>query len=380
MSLFLIVFFALYGGMHLYAFLRVRAAFAPGVVLSAGLMLFMSLMVLAPVMVRMSEKAGHELLARTLAWAGYVWMGLLLLFFSCSVLTDLYRLLMHTGSSILHRDFTGITPSVKYSVLYSLLVSLLITSYGYFEARDLRTERLTIGSPKIPKEVGKIRIALISDVHLGLIVRTERMKRIVELAKEADPDIFVSAGDLVDGQLSRLEGLEGLLSEINPRYGKFAVTGNHEFYSGLHQALEFKKKSGFTVLRGKGLTVAGVINIAGVDDPVGKTLGFFHEVSEKDVLSGLPRDKFTLLLKHRPLVDKASEGLFDLQLSGHTHKGQIFPFSLATKLYYPLHAGFLRLRDGGGLYVSRGTGTWGPPIRFLSPPEVTVIDLVHEEK
>lgn len=91
------------------------------------------------------------------------------------------------------------------------------------------------------------------------------------------------------------------------------------------------------------------------------------------------KDRFTLLLKHRPLIDKESVGLFDLQLSGHVHKGQIFPFSLLTKFYYDFYAGFAKLSDTSSLYVSRGSGTWGPPIRFLAPPEITVIELVNEK-
>jgi hypothetical protein len=101
-------------------------------------------------------------------------------------------------------------------------------------------------------------------------------------------------------------------------------------------------------------------------------------VTEKEILSPLPAVTFTLLLKHRPIISKESIGLFDLQLSGHTHKGQIFPFSLVTRLYYPIHSGLLELVNGSHLYVSRGAGTWGPPIRFLSPPEVTVIDLIKD--
>ncbi len=97
------------------------------------------------------------------------------------------------------------------------------------------------------------------------------------------------------------------------------------------------------------------------------------------MLSGLPREKFTLLLKHRPLLDKEALGLFDFQLSGHVHKGQIFPFSIATWLYYPIDSGIRKLPGNAYLYVSRGSGTWGPPIRFLAPPEVTVIDLMHQD-
>ncbi|MFN3396800.1 MAG: hypothetical protein ACK4Z9_08435, partial [Thermodesulfovibrionales bacterium] len=92
--------------------------------------------------------------------------------------------------------------------------------------------------------------------------------------------------------------------------------------------------------------------------------------------SRLKRERFTILLKHRPVVRKESAGFFDLQLSGHTHKGQFFPLSIITWLYYPVHAGRINLTDNSYLYVSRGTGTWGPPIRFMSPPEITVIDLI----
>jgi hypothetical protein len=184
----------------------------------------------------------------------------------------------------------------------------------------------------------------------------------------------------VDAQINRLEGLAEMLREINPRYGKFAVTGNHEFYAGLPQSLEFTRKAGFTMLRGEGLTVAGLINLAGVDDLAGLGSGPFKGATEKDLLSGLDREKFTLLLKHRPNLDKDALGLFDLQISGHTHQGQIFPFRLITRLFFPYDGGSFRLSNHSLLHVSRGTGTWGPPIRFLAPPEVTVYELIHEDK
>ena len=123
-----------------------------------------------------------------------------------------------------------------------------------------------------------------------------------------------------------------------------------------------------------------MIIIVGVDDLAGKRYGLAPNVSEKALLSKLPRKYFTLLLKHRPHLNEAEGGLFDLQLSGHTHKGQIFPFSLIVKLFYPYFNGLFSLGNNSYIYVSRGTGTWGPPVRFLAPPEVTVIELVHESK
>ena len=380
MRLFLLTFFIIYGGMHLYAFLKAKAAFAFGAVTGLSLILFMLMMVLAPVIVRYSERLGFELFARIAAHIGFFWGGILFLFFSASVVIDLYRLAVYLAGLILQIDFSAISPSAKYSFFVPLLLSLCITIYGYFEARDIRTERIFIKTSKIPAEIGRLKIVQISDVHLGLMVREDRLNRILDKVKAEQPDILVSTGDLVDGQVCRLNGLEDLLKAINPRYGKFAITGNHEFYAGIENARCFTENAGFTFLRGEGVTVAGMINIAGIDDPAGRYYGL-KDISEKGVLSKLPRDKFTLFLKHRPTVDKDAVGLFDLQLSGHAHKGQIFPFSLITRIYYrhTADAGHLKLMDNFYLYVSRGSGTWGPPIRFLAPPEVTAIELVHEE-
>jgi len=378
MILFLLTFFILYGSLHLYVFLKAKAAFVFSAQTSIYLALVMIIMVFSPIIVRLSEKAGLEPFARLLSYVGYIWMGILFLFVSSSLLIDIYRFLVYLISIIARRDFVSITPSARISFIMPLLFSLLIATYGYFEAKNIRTERIIINTSKIPEEVGRLKIVQISDVHLGLIVREERLKRILNIVKMENPDILVSTGDLVDGQIDNLSGLAGPLNEINPRYGKFAITGNHEFYAGLNQALNFTEKAGFRILRGERFTIGEMITIAGVDDPQGRTYGLFREDSEKEVLSGLPVEKFTLFLKHRPLADKSTIGLFDLQLSGHAHKGQIFPFSLITKLYYPADSGCLNLVDNSYMYVNRGAGTWGPPIRFLSPPEVAVIELVHK--
>lgn len=377
MRIFLLTFFLIYGSVHLYAFLKAKAALALGVTTGICLILFMLVMVLAPLIVHLSEKAGHESFARFMAYIGYTWLGVLFLFFSISVVIDMYRLILYLAGLIFQRDFSTVTPSSRYSFFVPLLLSVIIAIYGYFEAKDIHTERLIIKTAKIPEEIGRLKIVQISDVHLGLIVREERLKRILQKIKVEDPDILVSTGDLVDGQINRLEGLAELLKEINPRYGKFAITGNHEFYAGISPARDFTEKAGFKILRGEGLTVEGIINIAGVDDPAGKYYGPLRNITGRELLLTMPREKFTLLLKHRPLVDKNAIGLFDLQVSGHIHKGQIFPFSIATWLYYPVNSGRLNLPNASSMYVSRGTGTWGPPIRFLSPPEVTVIELVR---
>lgn len=376
MPLVLLTFFILYSGMHLYAFIKAKAALAFSMGTSICLALFMAIMVAAPLLVRLTEKAGYGSYARLIAYIGYMWLGALFLFSSYSFAVDLYRLLVFAVRHMLQRDFSGLTLPQKYAFFIPLVLSILTSGYGYFEARAIRAERITIKTPKIPAEAGIIRIVQISDLHLGLIVREDRLRRVLKIVEEAHPDMLVSTGDLVDGELCDLSGLSDLFKEINPRFGKFAITGNHEFYAGIENSRCFTEDSGFTLLRGKAVTVAGIINIVGIDDPAGKTYGIKRDIPERELLSGLAREKFTLFLKHRPFVNKDALGLFNLQLSGHNHKGQIFPFSIITRLYYPFHTGFVGLSDNSFLYISRGAGTWGPPIRFLSPPEVAVIELV----
>lgn len=378
MSLFFITFFAVYGGVHVYAFLKARAALHFGTVPGIFAALFMVCMTLAPFVIRMSEKYGFETVARMFSYFGYAWLGILFLFFSSSLMLDMYRLCIKAGEFLLHLDLVRLRPAAGVQFFAPLCIALVIAAYGYFEAQDIKTEKITVYSDKLTHATGRVRIVQISDLHLGLIIGEERLRRVLQAVKDAKPDILVSTGDLVDGQINGMSGLAEIFTGMNPPYGKYAITGNHEFYAGLEQALAFTRKSGFRVLRNEAVDIGGVLTIAGVDDRAVRPRTVIGDVVEKEMLSQLPRGTFTLLLKHRPLVDRDSVGLFDLQLSGHVHRGQIFPFSIATKLYYPVDAGLAAIGGGSQLYVSRGTGTWGPPIRFLSPPEITVIDLVHD--
>ena len=380
MSLFLLALFLIYGGTHFYFFLKVKSALSPGILSSLFLALFLLLMVFTPVQVRVLENQGLEAFARFAAYSGYLWMGFIFLFFSASLGIDIYHGLLHGVGFFFKRDFSALFLAKRTALFLSIAWGMATALYGYFEARDIRTERIIISSPKVPRAAGKLTIVQISDVHLGLIVREERLKRIIALINGASPDLLISTGDLVDGQINRMTGLAELLQDIRPRFGKFAVTGNHEVYAGLGQAIGFTERAGFRVLRNEVSTAGGLVNVVGADDPAIGSVIHSRPATEKSLLLKASSERFTLLLKHRPAVDRESLGLFDLQLSGHVHKGQIFPFNLLTYLFYPVRTGFALYPQNSALYVSRGTGTWGPPIRFLALPEVTVIELIHADK
>lgn len=404
MELFLSVFFLIYTSAHLYVFLKARAALGFGISAGIPLAVFMLIMSVAPLLVFFSEKYHQDLMARLMSYIGYTWMGVLFLFVCIGGVVDLYHGIIYLISLVSHTKLSYLTPSAKTSFYTPLILALAMAIYGYFEARNVRTEKITINTAKLPHGMKRLKIVQISDVHIGLIVRKRRLKNIIDRVKEADPDILVSTGDLVDGQINGLSGLAELFKEIKPRYGKFAITGNHEFYAGIEHAMNFTRSAGFRVLRGEGITVKDVITVIGIDDQAGGPFRGFKAVSEKALLSPFTKGRFArlektgvyeqdtvsgfvegkeqpvpaefiLVLRHRPIVDKESIGQFDLQLSGHTHKGQLFPFRLITKLSYIIDAGYLDLGGNSALYVNRGAGTWGPPMRLMSPPEITIIEL-----
>lgn len=374
--MFFVIFFSLYTALHIYVFIKAWNAFRFNLLTGGVIAFFFLVCLFMPLLVRTFEHGGNEGAARVLAYSGYIWMCAIFIFFVISVSIDISRLCIIIFSSIAKINLPYTIHSGLVFFLVSAVASIAITAYGYHEAKTIRTERIGIETPKLPAGVDRLTIVQISDVHLGLINKDERLKRVVSMIKKIDPDIVVSTGDLVDGQTNTLDGLSDILAEIKPRYGKYAIMGNHEFYAGVRVSEDFVRKAGFTMLRQKGVTIENIVNIVGVDD-IHHT-GRRNPVSHKEVLEKVPRGVFTVFLKHRPLVDKELLDLFDIQLSGHTHGGQVYPFRYVTQVSFPMLAGLYPLDDDTVLYVSRGTGTWGPPIRFLTPPEITVLEIVRK--
>ena len=380
MTLFFFFIFFVYGGVHVYAFLKARQALGFGWTAGALLALFMLAMVGAIFLIRTLERHDFELTARTLSWVTYLWMAAIFLYFCGSLAFDSANLLLRVPAWLGIQSVFIRPLQPRFTFAVSLALSLLICVYGYFDAQNIRTERLVFETDRLPKGTDKVTIAQISDVHLGLIVRCDRLVAMLEAVKAAKPDIFVVTGDLVDAQINHLPGLRELIQEVPARFGKFAITGNHEYYAGLDKAIEFIQHSGLTMLRGESRDL-GVIQIAGVDDRAAVQTKTGTPAPDRVALAKTDRSKkFVLFLKHQPHPDPDAIGMYDLMLSGHTHKGQIWPFSYFSQRAHPLHAGRYDVGKGSVVYTSRGTGTWGPPIRFLAPPEVTVIELVRKNR
>jgi hypothetical protein len=327
-------------------------------------------MTAGPLLTRLLEMRGRDAAARVLGFIAFNWMGIVFLAFCSFLLAGACDLILWPAEA-----FTRIRiPSLheKFPTIAILLFVAALSVYSFLEARSLRIERVRIESGKLPSSTERLKIVQISDLHLGLLNRDGRIKTILERIRAEAPDLVVSTGDLVDGNVESLHHLEDIFRKVEAGLGKFAVTGNHEAYAGLDASVALTGSFGFTVLRGEARTIGSIINIVGVDDPV-----FGGREEESRLLSSLQNGLFTLLLKHRPEISEESPGLFDLQLSGHTHRGQIYPFKFVVALQYPLMDGLYRLAKGSILYASRGTGSWGPQMRLFSPPELTVIELTR---
>jgi len=368
MSLFLLSFLTIYGGMHLLVFWGIHPLLKGHPALPTLTWLWMGLMIFSPILVRLLDRSGYEMTARGLAWVGYSWMGGAFLAFSLFLLVGAWELLALIAGRLL-QQLPNLSLHGAVSAALVLLAVIAASFYGLYEANDLRVETVRIQSPKLPAGTPSVRIAQVSDMHLGLIHREEALAPIITRLQQLKPDLLVATGDIVDAQLNHLDELVALWRQFDPPLGKYAVTGNHEYYAGLDQALDFLVRSGFVMLRNQSTEVGDWLKIAGVDDPARG--GVPNELTAL----GARSERFTLLLKHRPRFAEGSGGLFDLQLSGHAHRGQIFPFNLLTGLEYPMQDGLYTLEAGQRLYTSRGTGTWGPPMRILSPPEITLIEI-----
>jgi predicted MPP superfamily phosphohydrolase len=230
-------------------------------------------------------------------------------------------------------------------------------------------------------------------LFVGKVVKTWAVEkclgRILSVVRAAEPDLVVSTGDLVDDNMEFRDEEIVLLRELDPPLGTYAVTGNHEYHVGVRQAVEFKERAGMRVLRDEPLFVGGLV-LVGMDDASARRSGGTNH-PEQAILASLLEDRFVVLLKHRPIVEAESAGLFDLQLSGHTHGGQIWPFYWLTRLAHNYRPGLRAISPRKGeayaaetsreslIYVSNGAGTWGPPLRFFAPPEVTIFDIVRKK-
>ncbi|NWF30903.1 metallophosphoesterase [Streptomyces sp. PKU-EA00015] len=257
-------------------------------------------------------------------------------------------------------------------------VALGTVGYGtYGVLRGPRVKRVTVPLAKLPRAAHGYRIAVVSDIHLGPILGRAHTQRIVDSINAAQPDLVAVVGDLVDGSVADLGPAAEPLAALRSRDGAFFVTGNHEYFSGADAWVDHVRELGLRPLRNERVEIAGGFDLAGVDDVAGESEGQGPDFAK--ALGDRDRSRAAVLLAHQPVVihDAVEQGV-DLQLSGHTHGGQLWPGNLVAGLANPTVAGLERYGDTQ-LYVSRGAGAWGPPVRVGASSDITVVELASRQ-
>jgi predicted MPP superfamily phosphohydrolase len=315
-----------------------------------------------------------------LAGAGFLAMG----FFSSLLILTLVRegvLLAGLAASASFIGAAAFQQLRAWSAAAVPALAVMITLVGFLNARRrARIRTVDVPIAGLPERLRGFTIVQITDIHVGATIKNGYVSRIVDAVNELEADMIAVTGDLVDGSVGRLSRHTEPLGRLTARYGTFFVTGNHEYYSGVDAWIAEMRRLGLSVLLnqhvvldhfGESIVVAGVtdlsahhFNPAHRSDPAAALVGAPVSAAVKVLLAHQPRSAFA-----------AAQAGFNLQLSGHTHGGQFFPWNFVVKLFEPFTAGLHRL-DDLWLYVSRGTGYWGPPKRFGAPSEITHLTLV----
>ncbi|MFK4109497.1 metallophosphoesterase [Streptomyces sp. NPDC002176] len=414
-----LVVLALVAGLHWYVWRGlVRDTTRPrGLGRRAGTALFVAAPVLM-IAALVAERSGAPFwLQRALAWPGFLWMALALYLLLATLATEPVRVWARRRARQATREavFAGLVgvpvPSpgraddasapepeepeeprasalaaaaLSRRVFVSRVaggtaaaVALGTTGWGtYGVLRGPRVKRLTVPLAKLPRSAHGFRIAVVSDIHLGPVLGRNFAQTVVDTINSTQPDMIAVVGDLVDGSVKNLGPAAAPLAGLESRLGTYFVTGNHEYFSGAAQWLEEVRTLGMRPLE-NARTELPYFDLAGVNDVQGRSEG--HGPDFAKALGDRDTARACVLLAHQPVqIREAVHFDVDLQLSGHTHGGQLWPGNLIARAANPTVAGLDRYGDTQ-LYVSRGAGAWGPPTRVWAPSDITVIELASRE-
>jgi predicted MPP superfamily phosphohydrolase len=343
--------------------------------IAAGILLLIGACLLIPFSMQ-TRALSNRKFADRLAWVGLTAMGFFSTLFVLTLLRDVVllaaRLLISSGQAYL-----WIEPSAQ----LTLYLTLMITALGMFIARR-RPGVIEVKIPvaNLPQALHGFSIAQISDMHVGPTIKRGFVEGVVRRVNGLNADLIAVTGDLVDGSVQQLSPHTAPLAGLAARHGAYFVTGNHEYYSGERAWTEEIRRLGLRVLKNEHVVLqhdGASLVLAGVTDYSAHHFDPAQRSDPAAALRGAPVDAGArVLLAHQPSsAAAAAEAGFDVQLSGHTHGGQFWPWNLFIHFFQPFSSGLHRLRDLW-VYVSRGTGYWGPPNRFGVPSEITRIRLV----
>ena len=372
--------------------MRIRPLFSPMFVVLALLHVYVGVRLLAPFSA-VTQLLGAALLAMCL-WllpGGFrtreergPWTVLLpslaIGFFSCLLVLTLIRDLSLVVSAIALSP-QGYGSWIRASAIGVMVLTPAATLIGFFMARRVApVVDVDVPLAGLPAQLEGFTIAQISDIHVGPTIKRNFVEAIVARVNGLDADMVAITGDVVDGSVRELAHHTEPLARLESRHGTYVVTGNHEYYSGVHAWVRELRRLGTRVLLNEHVVLdhdGAKLAVAGVTDYSAHRFDPSHRSDPHAAVAGAPTDVLKILLAHQPRsASAAAQAGYHLQLSGHTHGGQFWPWNLFLRLQQPFTAGLKRL-GRMWIYVSRGTGYWGPPMRFGVPSEITLIRLIR---
>lgn len=377
MIIFLLIVLLIYGSINGYILRRGVQAFSR---LNAGRLAFVLLFLVSALAFPAGRILNGEFrhpMAEALVSFGSYHLALMLYLLTFLFLKDLARWLAGLFRSPL-AESGWLSVGSPGSFLAILVLSLIIVFLGHLNAVNPRLKVLEIGIDKEVPAGSELSAVLISDIHLGIINRSSRLAKLVERVNRLGPDVVFFAGDIVDEAVSleEEEKMVGLLRAIRSRLGLYACPGNHEYYSGLDKNLSYLEKAGVTVLVDRAERVGDWLYVIGRKDRSAARAGE-KRLSLKEIMArdSVDSSRPVVVLDHQPLnLGEAAEAGVDLQLSGHTHAGQLFPLNIINKLVYEKNWGYLK-KGRTHFYVSSGSGTWGPAVRTGSRSEIVLLKI-----
>jgi predicted MPP superfamily phosphohydrolase len=375
--IFVAIVLAIYAAVNYYIFIRGWQALPRGSSLRTYYLVIFLIVALSFIAGRIFERVYLSCWSDILVWIGSFWLAAMLYFFIIVVLLDEIRLINHFF------PFFPATVIANYAKAKFLTTGIaaglvfVIILIAFINASTPRIRNLDLSLAKSSTQSRQLTLVAVSDIHLGTLVGKGRLNHLVERINQLNPDIVVLAGDIVDEDLAPVirENLGATLSNIKSRYGVYAITGNHEYYGGVESAVKYMQAHGITVLRDSTVKIDNALYLIGRDDREKKRITGFPRQSLDSLLTDLDPALPKILLDHQPfnLAEVTRAGI-DLQLSGHTHHGQLWPLSYFTRLIYEISTGYRKI-ENTHFYVSTGFGTWGPPTRLGNRPEIVQIKL-----
>ncbi len=381
-----LIFFTLvilvYAATNYYIFIRGLQAFQTGSGFKHIYIVTFWILASTYVAGRILENIWLSHLSHILVWTGSFWLGAMLYFFLVVVFIDLIRLINHFFP-FFPSFITANMEKTRWLVFLLIVGSTTLTLVaGAINARNPVVRKVDIHIQKEPPGgPAKLRAVLMSDIHLGTIIANGHLRHIIEKVNKLEPEVIFIAGDILDEDLAPVirQNTGKILKQLSAPLGVFGIMGNHEHIGGAEAALNYLEQHGIQMIRDSIIKVGDLFYLAGREDRDKARFSGHPRQSLAKILQGADSSYPLILMDHQPFyLEKAAELGVDLQLSGHTHHGQMWPLNYITRAMYTISYGYGKI-NGMHAYVSNGVGTWGPPVRVGNRPEIVLLNLSFEE-